>query len=377
MDPRLQGITSLDVVAKDKNLDGRSRLRHRPGDMPESLWSRVADLALTIAEQRWETVMAPGEPEHGRYVLHLGDGTSEGLGEEVGGTMMDEDGAFLSLAPSLPLAGAWTLASFSDHVAGLDLWPAPPEWDMARRLRRWAFESAALDLALAQNGRSLAEAVGRAPAPVRFVNSLGLGDPPSFAMLDGRLQRYPALRFKLDAQPSWSASLIAQVAATGAVDVVDFKGRYGIEVEDEAALLAMYREVVARFPDAILEDPHDLPEVAELLAPHAARVSFDAPIATAADVTTTIVNVKPSRIGSVRALLDICDHCEQNGVRMYGGGMGEQAVARGQIELLASLFHPHGTNDVAPPPYNLADPPAGLPQSPLLPGAPAPGFRWS
>jgi L-alanine-DL-glutamate epimerase-like enolase superfamily enzyme len=354
-----------------------SRREPRLGGMPESLWSRVADLPLTITEHRWESVMPPDEPEHGRYILSLSDGTSEGLGEEVGGTMMDADGAFIALAPSLPLTGSWTLASFSDHVAGLDLWPEPPEWEMARRLRRWAFESAALDLALAQNGRSLADALGRVSRPVRFVNSLGLGDPPSFATIGRRLERYPDLRFKLDAQPSWSASLIAEVAATNAVDVIDFKGRYGIEVEDEAALVAMYREVVARFPDAILEDPHDLPEVTELLEPHAARISFDAPIATAADITTTIVNVKPSRIGSVRALLDIYDHCEQAGVRMYGGGMGERDVARGQIELLASLFHPDSTNDVAPSAYNMADLPAELPQSPLVPGAPAPGFRWS
>ena len=79
----------------------------------------------------------------------------------------------------------------------------------------------------------------------------------------------------------------------------------------------------------------------------------------------------------MRALLDIYDHCEQAGVRMYGGGMGEREVARGQIELLASLFHPDSTNDVAPSPYNQPDLPAGLPQSPLVPGAPAPGFRWS
>ena len=344
--------------------------------MTESLWSRVADLPLTVAGHRWERVATPGAEDHGRYLLHLGDGTREGLGEEVGGTMMDEDGAFLALAPSLPLAGAWTLASFSDHVAGLELWPAPPEWDMARRLRRWAFVSAALDLALAQSGRSLAEALGRTPAPVRFVTSLGLGDPPAFGAVGRRLERYPDLRFKLDAQASWSAPLIAEVAATGAVDVIDFKGRYGLPVEDEAALLMMYREVVARFPDAILEDPHDLPEVAELLAPHADRVSFDAPIASAADITTTIVNVKPSRIGSVRALLDLYDHCERHGVRLYGGGMGELETARGQIELLASLFHPDATNDVAPPAYNLEELTAGLAESPLVPGAGVAGFRW-
>ncbi len=33
---------------------------------------------------------------------------------------------------------------------------------------------------------------------------------------------------------------------------------------------------------------------------------------------------------------------------MYGGGMGELGVGRGQIELLAALFHPDAPNDVAP-----------------------------
>jgi hypothetical protein len=41
---------------------------------------------------------------------------------------------------------------------------------MARPLRNWAFESAALDLALRQAGLGLPEALGRSPAPVRFVN---------------------------------------------------------------------------------------------------------------------------------------------------------------------------------------------------------------
>ena len=35
--------------------------------------------------------------------------------------------------------------------------------------------------------------------------------------------------------------------------------------------------------------------------------------------------------------------------------MGEVGVARGQIELLAALFHADGPNDVAPSAYNLPD----------------------
>jgi L-alanine-DL-glutamate epimerase-like enolase superfamily enzyme len=262
------------------------------------------------------------------------------------------------------------------------LWPEPPEWEMARRWRRWALESAALDLALAQAGLGLAEALGREPSPVRFVNSLGLGDPPEFATVGRRLERHPALRFKLDAQASWSPSLAAEVAATGAVDVIDFKGRYELPVEDEFALVAMYEAVLERFPDAILEDPHDRPDVAALVGSHAARVSFDAPIATAADIAAApfgarIVNVKPSRIGGVRPLLEVYEHCERNGVRMYGGGMGEVGVARGQIELLAALFHPDAPNDVAPSAYNMPELPAGLPESPLWPATGVTGFRWA
>jgi hypothetical protein len=50
---------------------------------------------------------------------------------------------------------------------------------------------------------------------------------------------------------------------------------------------------------------------------------------------------------------------------MYGGGMGELGVGRGQIELLAALFHADAPNDVAPSAYNEDDPPGSLPGSPL------------
>jgi hypothetical protein len=111
-------------------------------------------------------------------------------------------------------------------------------------------------------------------------------------------------------------------------------------------------------------------------------VSFDAPIGTAADVEgadfgARIVNVKPSRIGGLQALSGIYAHCEAEGLLMYGGGMGEVGIARGQIELLAALFHPDGPNDVAPSRYNELELPGGLDESPLRPVADVVGFRWS
>src|SRR3954452_1457220 len=349
--------------------------------MTESLWTQIADLPLVVESHAIERLAAPAPADRVTYLVRLRGRGAEGLGEDVGGDMLDADGALLAAAPALALAGEWTLATFAAHLAGVDVWPQPPEWEMARRWRNWSLESAALDLALLQAGIGLAEALGREAAPLRFVNSLGLGDPPEIGAVGRRLERYPALRFKVDAQAAWSPELTAAVAATGAVDVVDFKGRYGLPVDDEVALLAMYETVLDRFPDAILEDPHDRPDVAALVAPHGARVSFDAPIATAGDVESAAfgartVNVKPSRIGSVRALSDIYAHCAREGIVMYSGGMGEIGVARGQLELLAALFHPDGPNDVAPSAYNLADLPDGLPESPLTPPAGVAGVRW-
>jgi len=89
------------------------------------------------------------------------------------------------------------------------------------------------------------------------------------------------------------------------------------------------------------------------------------------------VNVKPSRIGSVRALMEVYARCAREGRPMYGGGMGELGVGRGQIELLAALFHADAPNDVAPSAYNEDDPLGGLPPSPLAPRPEATGFRWA
>ncbi len=185
--------------------------------------------------------------------------------------------------PELALAGRWTLGDFCEHLAGVEQWPAPPEWEMARRWRNWAYESAALDLALAQAGRALHDVIGRQPQPVTYVNSLGLGEPASVDTILSRLERYPSLRFKLDAAVTWTPEIVDALVGTGAVHTIDFKGHYGQEVDDEAALADLYERLLARFPDALIEDPHDLPAIAALVEPHAGRVSYDAPIHTVAD----------------------------------------------------------------------------------------------
>ena len=61
---------------------------------------------------------------------------------------------------------------------------------------------------------------------------------------------------------------------------------------------------------------------------------------------------------------------------VYGGGQFELGPGRGQIQYLASLFHPDSPNDVAPGGFNDPLPSPGLPSSPLAPSPSETGFRW-
>jgi hypothetical protein len=344
-------------------------------------WDRLSELPLRIESCVYERRHAQMTNDFQRVttVVRLLGAGAEGRGEDV--SPFGEETHTLHVAqPELPLTGAWTLGGFCSHLATLELWAEPPEYDMALRFRNWAFESAALDLALNQAGRALHDVLEAEPRPVRFVNSLGLGDAPTFDPIRRRLQGHPGLRFKLDFTAAWPPELIAEVAATHAVEIIDFKGRYGMEAPGLPELLAAYDRAIAAFPDALLEDGHDLPEVIERLSPHAGRISYDAPIQSAADLDTlpiapVAVNVKPSRVGDLRTLLALYAACRERGLTMYGGGMGELDAGRGQIQLLASIFHPEGPNDTAPSGYNAETPAADLPDSPLPPSPAPTGFR--
>jgi len=348
------------------------------------LWTAVKDLPIAIESSSLEALRPSGPiasgptptEEFSTTQLRLRGRGEEGVGEQVG--MPDAQESLR--ASDYPLTGEWaTLADFLAHLDTIDMWPEPPEYALLRNWRRWTFESAALDLALRQAGTSLPEALGRPARPLTFVNSFGLGDPPAADKVATRRARHPTVGFKLDVAPSWTQAIMDRVAAVDGVATIDFKGQYGMEVEDEAALLAMYERTLATFTEVVFEDPHDHPAVLAMLAPVADRVSYDAPITSVESLAATaieprIVNVKPCRVGRLDELSRLYAHCESAGVRMYNGGMGELGVGRGQAQLLASLFHPDAPNDIAPSDYNLDDPPAGLPQSPLDP-APDRGFR--
>lgn len=348
------------------------------------LFDLIAKLPVEVDGYQLEGLRAPTAAGRERVctLIRIGGGGHEGLGEDV---VYDESDqlAFQRAGAVHDLAGRWTLSEICERVESLDLFPEPPDTEVSRRYRVWAFESALLDLALRQADRSLAAVLEREPHAMRYVCSLRLGEPPTLEPVRRRLELDPSLRFKLDATSSWSPELIDELVRTGAVDSVDFKGCYRGTVVDQPADPVLYRRVVEAFPDAWLEDPDlSATDTARALAGSHDRITWDAPIHSVADIEALsfaprMVNIKPSRIGAIRDLFATYDYCAKLGIGAYGGGQTELGPGRGQAQYLAALFHPDGPNDLAPAAYNEPSPPAGIPPSPLRPPGSEPGFRWT
>ena len=327
------------------------------------LWDSLAGLEFRIDDyglQRRELVTPSGWRRVTTTVVLQGDGES-GEGEDVTYTAEDHD----RFPADAPLAGLWALDDFSRRLNELELWLEEPGMHASRDYRRWAFESAALDLGLRRAGRSLAELVGRAYAPVRFVAS-------TRSEIEPYLELNPELEFKLDVQEDWDRERMAQLAAYDRVRVVDLKAYYRGTTVDLVPDPELYRAVVEAFPGVVIEDPWLEDGCREALHGAEERLSFDAPVHSLADLdglplAPHWLNVKPSRFGTVRKLLACMEACEQRGIRMYGGGQSELGCGRRQIQRLASVFYPDEPNDVAPSEYNAGPARPGLATSPLPP----------
>jgi hypothetical protein len=325
------------------------------------LWDALAGLDVHVDDyvlQRREQAVPSGWTRVTTTVVLRGGG-QQGEGEDVTYTAPDHDG----FPADERLAGSWTLASFARHVDELELWPHEPAMHASRDYRRWAFDSAALDLGLRQAGRSLAELTGREYRPVRFVAS-------TRADVEPYLTLNPELEFKLDVEEDWDRERMSRLAALDRVRVLDLKAYYRGTSVDLAPDPAQYRAVVETFPDVVIEDPWLEDGCREALHGAEDRLSFDAPVHSLDDLdglplAPRWLNVKPSRFGTVQKLLECVDACEQRGIRMYGGGQFELGPGRRQIQRLAGLFYADGPNDVAPSEYNDGGARPGLATSPL------------
>jgi hypothetical protein len=334
-----------------------------------SLWEEVSDLEVRVdgyTLQRRESQTPSGWTRLTTTILLEGDGVT-GEGEDVTYTAEDHE----HMPEELMLAGTWSLEDLSHHYDELELWGGDPDNGMGQDHRRWAFESAALDLALRQNELGLGKALGRQELPVRFVVS-------TRSAPEQWLEVSPGLEFKLDAEKDWDRDLLQQLRELDRVRVVDLKAYYRGTSVDLSPDPELYRAIVEELPDAIVEDAWLEDGLREALAGAEDRLSFDAPVHSLSDLDALPLeprwlNIKPSRFGTVRGLLETIEACEERGIRLYGGGQYELGPGRPQIQRLASVFYPEGPNDVAPSAYNEGGPREGLPQSPL-PAPEGPGL---
>jgi L-alanine-DL-glutamate epimerase-like enolase superfamily enzyme len=318
-----------------------------------SLWDSLAERTVKVDGyrlERRESTTPAGWTRVTTTVVLEGDGAT-GEGEDVTYEAELHDG----VPAELMLAGTWSIEDLSHHLDEFD--------ELVEGYRRWAFESAALDLGLRQNELGFGEALGREERPVRFVVSTRAAPERWLAVA-------PALEFKLDAEKDWDRELLRGLRELGRVRVVDLKAFYRGTAVDLDPDPELYRAVAEELPDVVIEDPSF--ELLGALSGAEDRVSYDAPIHSLSDLgelpfEPRWLNVKPSRFGTVRELLQTIEYCEEHGIEMYGGGQYELGPGRPQIQRLASVFYPDGPNDVAPSAYNEGEPREGLQQSPLPP----------
>ena len=344
-----------------------------------STYDALRDLALVVEDcsfTRSERATSSGF-DRVTTTIELTGGGATGTGEDV--TYETDHHDVLQDHGPWDLRGEYTIDEFSATLDDHDLFPDEPDRPVFRNYRRWGVESAALDLALRQADATIGDLLDRDVRDPNFVVSTSLdGDPDRLWDL---LDAVPGLEFKLDPTDEWSDDLVAAIAETDAVRVLDFKDQYGDVEFTEDKSVDLYHRLLEAFPDAIVEDPAVTAATSDLVEAARDRVSWDAPIhgiedAEALPWSPSWLNVKPSRFGTLESLLDFLDWAAEHDVSLYGGGQFELGVGRSQIQELAAVFYPDGPNDVAPMTYN--DP--GVPEDPESPPIEIPrgrtGFGW-
>ena len=123
-----------------------------------STYEQIAGLPVEIESYELEGRELPFGDQFTRYttLIRLRGAGEEGVGEDVTYDGIDHAN-FQAGGTGLPITGSHTIDSFSQLLDGIELFPDPPVREPSIDYRRWAFESAALDLALRQAGRSLAD----------------------------------------------------------------------------------------------------------------------------------------------------------------------------------------------------------------------------
>jgi hypothetical protein len=289
----------------------------------ERLAAALADLPVVIDDAACgiRTVLVPsyGGPRPTSTVRLTGAGRI-GEGEHVGFTD-DAHAAFQATLDRWDLGGSWRIASLAHAMRERGLHP----YDRA------AIEMAAVELALRQRATTLGTLAGVVPRPIRTVVSFGrVPDPAAEAA------RHPDVALKVDVDPAWPDAGWRALAATGRVEILDWKGG-----GDDAS----FARALAWLPGVLHEDPAE-PFPADIGRTLAVDAAITEPAALDA-LAPVACNLKPARMGSLLDALRTAARCERRGILVYVGGMFEIGVGRRQLRDLASVLCPDAPNDLA------------------------------
>ena len=332
-------------------------------------YDRVRELPLEIDSYRLEGLEVRASHDFTRLTTDPPGGRRP-RGRRRGRHVLRRDQlALRAEGPTLPLAGSHTLDSFSQLLEGLSLFPSGPGMHAFLDYRRWAYESAALDLRSVRPEcprRPSAASRSRSRSSCRSASRIHLPDPipppralpvaPLQARSHGRLGRGAGRRSS--ARPARSTPSTSRAPT---------RARRSTSRRSDS-LPHGCRGVPVRVDRGPRPERRDRP----VLDPYRDRITWDALIHSVADIAglpfpPKTINFKPSRFGSVQRLRRL-RLLRRARIAVYGGGQWEPD-GRGHIQYLASLFHPTTPNDVAPAAFNIhrLDPPPGLPTSPLEP----------
>ena len=238
-------------------------------------------------------------------VVHLLGASEEGLGEDINYEPQVHDAAATGGSRCCRSPASRRSTSFS---ARLDELGIDDDYTRLGVRERRARPRAA------PGWPSLAEAVGREPRPLTFVVSTR-GD---IRRLARALPRPCASSSTRD--DDWTDEVVAELAATGAVDIVDLKGHYRGDVgrrrPDADALPPRRRGFPRRVDRGRLARRRHAAGAGA--APRPADLGRADPLGRrrrGAPFPPRTLNVKPSRFGSLRRLLEFYDCCAANGDR--------------------------------------------------------------
>ena len=217
-------------------------------------------------------------------------------------------------------------------------------WVKGHRMAKAALETAVLDAQLRGANQSLASYLGavkdRVPSGVSvgIMNSLGELETAVRSYLDAGY-----LRIKLKIQPGWDLEPVRMVRQTFGDDIllqVDANTAY---TRADGAHLAHLDE----FNLLLIEQPLDEEDIlghAMLARDVRTPICLDESIVSAAIAgdaidlgATTVINIKPGRVGGYIESVRIHDVCSERGIPVWCGGMLETGVGRAANVALAAL----------------------------------------